>query len=99
VPAAHCDECAKYEATVMEAAGGPVPATVKPCQDYAISDAFRDWLVDQMRREVLAQVSTSGLDRMAIVKAGKGTAGARDGGSAKEKPKEERGREGVEQGP
>lgn len=40
-----------------------------PCDDYEMSEAFRHWVVESMRGEVMQQVSGSGLDRMAILKA------------------------------
>lgn len=49
--------------------GEPLPPDVVPCQQFVMSDAFRDWAVSEMRKEVLGQVSTAGLDRMALVKA------------------------------
>ncbi len=48
--------------------GEPLPATVQPCMEFAMSDRFRDWAVGQMRKDVGGQVSLSGLDRMAILK-------------------------------
>lgn len=53
------------------AEGEVLPPDVVPCEAFAMSDAFRDWAVGEMRREVLGQVKAAGLDRMAIVK-GKG---------------------------
>lgn len=50
--------------------GDPIPDDLRPCEDYAASDRFQTWAVEQMRREVMRQVSGAGLDRMAIVKAG-----------------------------
>lgn len=59
-----------YERRVMEREPGePVPDDLEPPEGYEMSDAFRQWLVDSMRREVLGQVSEAGLDRMAVVKA------------------------------
>lgn len=49
--------------------GEALPPDVAPCPAFAMSDAFRDWAVGQMRREVGAQVSGMGLDRMAVLKA------------------------------
>lgn len=58
-----------------------LPADVVPCKEFAMSDRFRDWAVGEMRREVLGQVRTAGLDRMALLKAKKkGEPG--DGGAA-----------------
>jgi len=67
---AHCPRCAGYEAKVMRRKEGEeLPPEVKPCDAYAMSDVFRDWAVGQMQREVAGQISTAGLDRMAMVKA------------------------------
>lgn len=49
--------------------GEPLPAEVAPCKQFVMSDAFREWAVAEMRKEVLGQVSTAGLDRMALIKA------------------------------
>lgn len=59
----HCEHCTTYEAAVM--AGD---ASQEPCDDYQMTDAFRDWMVNAMRKEVMGQVAASGLDRMAILK-------------------------------
>jgi hypothetical protein len=48
-----------------------LPPEVVPCKDFTMSDAFRDWAVGEMRREVLGQVRSAGLDRMALLKAKK----------------------------
>lgn len=73
--AAHCPQCATYEeAVISRAPGEPFPATILPCEAFAMSDRFRDWAVAQMRSEVGGQVSGAGLDRMALLKAGKGSA-------------------------
>lgn len=70
MPGPHCALCAVYEKKVMtKASGEALPAEVVPCKDFVMSDAFREWAVAEMRREVLGQVSLSGLDRMAILKA------------------------------
>lgn len=45
-----------------------LPADVKPCDAFAMSDKFREWAVAKMRKEVLGEVSRAGLDRMAVVK-------------------------------
>lgn len=67
---AHCPRCAGYEAKVMRRTEGEeLPPEVKPCKDYAMSDAFRDWAVGQMQKEVAGQIGSAGLDRMAILKA------------------------------
>jgi hypothetical protein len=67
---AHCPQCDAYEQRVMGRKEGEVlPPEVVPCAGFAMSDAFRDWAVRQMRREVGAQISGAGLDRMAMVKA------------------------------
>lgn len=62
-----------------------LPPEVVPCKDFAMSDRFRDWAVGEMRREVLGQVRSAGLDRMALLKAkGKEKAGGAGGaGSGK----------------
>ena len=71
---AHCPRCAGYEDKVMRRAPDEELATrVTPCKDYAMSDRFRDWAVSQMQREVSGQIASAGLDRMAILKAGKPT--------------------------
>ncbi|MFO1533328.1 MAG: hypothetical protein ABR562_06485 [Thermoplasmatota archaeon] len=65
----HCPRCAGYEDKVMRRADGEeLAASVKPCKDYAMSDRFRTWAVAQMQREVSGQVSSAGLDRMAVLK-------------------------------
>lgn len=67
--APHCPTCATYEARVMaRKEGEELPPDVKPCPAFAISDKFQAWAVDQMRREVMSQVSGAGLDRMAMLK-------------------------------
>jgi hypothetical protein len=72
VPAAHCPQCDAYEQRVMaRAPGEALPPDVVPCAAFAMSDAFRDWAVGLMRKEVGAQISGAGLDRMAMVKAPK----------------------------
>lgn len=72
---AHCPRCAGYEARVMRRKESEeLPASVKPCRDYAMSDRFRDWAVGQMGKEVSGQVSMAGLDRMALLKAAKAQA-------------------------
>jgi hypothetical protein len=69
VPAAHCPQCDAYEGRVMgRAPGETLSVDVVPCAAFAMSDAFRDWAVGQMRKEVGAQISGAGLDRMAMVK-------------------------------
>lgn len=45
-----------------------LPPDVVPCESFQMSDAFRDWAVGEMRKEVLGQVKAAGLDRMAILK-------------------------------
>ena len=58
-----------YEAEIMAAhAEGREPADVEPPEDYEMSPAFPDWMVERLRGEVLSQISGAGLDRMAIVK-------------------------------
>ena len=49
--------------------GEELPTNVKPCADFVVSEKFQDRAVDQMRGEVMKQVSGSGLDRMAMLKA------------------------------
>ena len=46
-----------------------LPADVVPCGSFVMSDAFRDWAVGEMRKEVAGLVSGAGLDRMAMLKA------------------------------
>ena len=48
--------------------GEILPADVKPCDHFAMSDRFREWAVAEMRREVMGQVKAAGLDRMALLK-------------------------------
>ena len=48
--------------------GKALPPDVVPCTAFAMSDAFRAWAVEAMRKEVLGQVQASGLDRMAMLK-------------------------------
>jgi hypothetical protein len=65
----HCPRCETYEATVMaRRPGEPMPASISPCKDYAMSPAFRDWAVAQMQKDMARQVSASGLDRVAVLK-------------------------------
>lgn len=61
----HCATCTTYEAAVM---AGEASTDVAPCDGYVMTDAFRQWMVDSLRAEVLGQVAASGLDRMAILK-------------------------------
>lgn len=64
----HCETCRGYEHAVLtRAPGTELPADVKPCPEYVMSDALRDHLVSQMRKDVLGQVTGAGLDRMGIV--------------------------------
>jgi hypothetical protein len=66
----HCPTCDAYEQRVMgKAADEALPPEVVPCPAFTMSDRFRDWAVGEMRREVLGQVRTAGLDRMALLKA------------------------------
>lgn len=53
---------------MTKAPGEALPAEVVPCKQFVMSDAFREWAVGEMRKEVLGQVSLAGLDRMAMVK-------------------------------
>jgi hypothetical protein len=53
---------------MRRAPGEELPASAKPCPDYAMSDRFRDWAVGQMQKEVMGEVTKSGLNRMAILK-------------------------------
>lgn len=53
-----------------------LPAEVVPCSAFVMSDTFREWAVAEMRKEVLGQVAGAGLDRMALVKAGKAPSSA-----------------------
>ena len=65
----HCPQCAGYEAAVMaRVASEPLEAGVEPCKAYQMSAGFRDWAVGRMQREVGAQISGAGLDRMAVLK-------------------------------
>lgn len=70
MPGPHCATCGAYEQRVMaKAPDEPLPPDVVPCKQFAMSDAFRDWAVGEMRKEVLGQVRSAGLDRMALLKA------------------------------
>lgn len=40
----------------------------QPPDDYEMSQRFREWVLERMRAEVAAQISGSGLDRMAVVR-------------------------------
>ncbi|HUR24698.1 MAG TPA: hypothetical protein VM327_01635 [Candidatus Thermoplasmatota archaeon] len=72
MPGPHCATCQAYEERVMaKAADEALPPEVVPCKDFTMSDRFRDWAVAEMRREVLGQVRSAGLDRMALLKAKK----------------------------
>ena len=51
-------------------ARSPDPGT--PCDHYEMTNGLRDWLVEAMRKEVLAEVSRAGLNRMAVVKGPRG---------------------------
>ena len=51
-----------------KAPGEALPPDVVPCKDFAMSDAFREWAVAEMRKEVMGQVKAAGLDRMALLK-------------------------------
>lgn len=62
---AHCDVCATYEQAVM--AGDATDAS-EPCDDYEMSEPFKQWMVDRLRDDVMAQINGAGLDRLAIVK-------------------------------
>ena len=53
---------------MTKAPGEAVPPDVVPCKDFTMSDAFRDWAVGEMRKEVAGLVSQAGLDRMAMLK-------------------------------
>jgi hypothetical protein len=73
MPGPHCATCQAYEGRVMAKAPDEVlPPDVVPCKGFAMSDAFREWAVGEMRKEVLGQVRSAGLDRMAVLKARKG---------------------------
>jgi hypothetical protein len=72
VQKAHCPRCAGYEDRVMRRADGEeLPADVKPCDAFEMSDRFKQWVMDQMRDHVTEQVKASGLDRMVMAKAPK----------------------------
>ena len=53
---------------MSRAEGEALPPDVTPCGAFAMSDAFRDWAVAEMRKEVMGQVKAAGLDRMAMAK-------------------------------
>lgn len=75
----HCTQCADYERRVMARSGDePVPDDLRPCQAFVASPAFQEWAVERMRREVAAQVSRAGLDRMSMLKAKPDAANARE---------------------
>ncbi len=61
----HCAVCDRYEETVM---AGEDAATLAPCDDYEMTEAFREWMVARMRDEVMGQINGTGLDRMAILR-------------------------------
>lgn len=72
MPGPHCATCGAYEQRVMtKAPTEELPPEVVPCKQFTMSDAFREWAVSEMRREVLGQVRSAGLDRMALLKAKK----------------------------
>jgi hypothetical protein len=72
MPGSHCSTCEAYEERVMaKAHDEALPPDVVPCPSFVMSDRFRDWAVAEMRKEVLGQVKAAGLDRMAVVKAGR----------------------------
>jgi hypothetical protein len=59
-----------YESRIMaRKPDEEVPADLVPCGHYVASTAFQEWAVEQMRKEVMRQVSGAGLDRMAMLKA------------------------------
>ncbi|MHB1262272.1 MAG: hypothetical protein ACYC2H_11220 [Thermoplasmatota archaeon] len=79
MPGPHCATCQAYEQRVMaKAHDEALPPEVVPCKDFTMSDAFRDWAVGEMRKEVLGQVRSAGLDRMALLKAKKKAGAAVD---------------------
>ena len=47
---AHCDVCATYEQAVM--AGDATDAS-EPCDDYEMSEPFKQWMVDRLRDDVI----------------------------------------------
>ncbi len=53
----------EYERAVM-AGESDVPT---PPQDYEMSTTFQEWVLERMRKDVMAQVAGAGLDRMAVV--------------------------------
>ena len=65
----HCPTCASYEdAVIALPAGGTLAPELAPCKEYVMTQRMRDHIVGQMRKDVMGQVSLSGLDRMAMVK-------------------------------
>ncbi len=52
-----------YEQAVME---GQSEVPVPP-EDYEMSPVFQEWVLERMRKDVMAQVSGAGLDRMALM--------------------------------
>ncbi|MGB1586388.1 MAG: hypothetical protein ACPHID_05025 [Thermoplasmatota archaeon] len=62
---AHCDRCEAYEAQVM--AGEPNPDAA-PCDDYEMTEPFKQWMVDRLRDDVMGQINSAGLNRMTILK-------------------------------
>ncbi len=87
MPGPHCATCQAYEQRVMaKAPDEELPAEVVPCKDFTMSDAFRDWAVGEMRKEVLGQVRSSGLDRMALLKAKKKAQAQADGNGNRPAP-------------
>lgn len=65
-----CETCQAFEKETMAARSeGRDPADAHPCEDYQMSQSFQDWMVEQLRADIMQQVSGQGLDRMAIIKA------------------------------
>lgn len=49
----------EYEQAIMDAhARGVQPPDLEPPADYEMTDAFRSWLVQTMRDEVMAQFAS-----------------------------------------
>lgn len=52
-----------YEEAVMTGQEAP-----EPPEAYEMSQKFQEWILERMRVEVAAQISGSGLDRMAVLR-------------------------------
>ncbi len=57
----HCPVCSTYEEGVMAARkeGIEPPEDLQPCADYEMTDRFRDWLTEALRREVFQEAAVA----------------------------------------